>query len=365
MNKISSSGGERSNRHKIVVAGIGAGGLNAVDRLSENKIAGVDLIAVDTDLQALDECKADKSIPIGGDLTGGDGTGGEVTLGIKAARGKRKSIERSMDNAELIFLTSGFGGGTGTGATPEIASWISGGEALTVGVVTTPFPFEGAERTKKAKQGIARLREEVDAFIVASNERLKSNLPEDISLLKAFQISDGILSQGVRAISDLITAPGLINLDLADVRSILSGAGQSLIGIGRARGEGRARRAARLASNNPLLEKTSVEGARRVILNITGGEGLTLEEAKKAAEVIKEVAGTDLQLIFGAIIKEDSEKEVTVTVIASNFSRIEEEDLSHSTQEMGEELLWQPKLDYSDYDIPAFIRRSRREEEND
>jgi len=305
----------------IKVVGVGGGGTNAVNRMVDAGLKGVEFIAVNTDAQALQMCDADVKLNIGATLTKGLGAGADPSIGGGAASESRDDIKEALKGADLVFVTAGEGGGTGTGAAPiiaEIAKQEVG--ALTVGVVTRPFSFEGSQRAKQADEGIQRLREQVDTLIVIPNERLLSTVERRTSILDAFRDADNVLRQGVQGITDLITTPGLINLDFADVRTIMSDAGSALMGIGAGSGEGRAGEAAKNAISSPLLEE-SVEGATGILLNITGGREVGLFEINEAAEIVSSAADQNANIIFGAVIDEALGDEVRVTVIATGFDR--------------------------------------------
>jgi len=303
----------------IKVVGVGGGGTNAVNRMVDVGLRGVEFIVGNTDAQALQMADADIKLNIGHELTKGLGAGANPEVGQGAASESRDDIKEALKGADLVFVTAGEGGGTGTGAAPIIAE-IAKNEigALTVGVVTRPFEFEGAKRAEQAEEGIERLREEVDTLIVIPNEKLLTIVERRTTLMDAFREADEVLRQGVQGITDLITVPGLINLDFADVRTIMHEAGTALIGIGSAGGEGRAVEAAKTAISSPLLEE-SVEGAGGILLNITGGRDLGLFEVNEAAEVISGAADSNANVIFGAVIDDGLDDEVRVTVIATGF----------------------------------------------
>jgi len=303
----------------IKVVGVGGGGTNAVNRMVDAGLRGVEFIATNTDAQALQMCDADIKLNIGHELTKGLGAGANPDVGQGAASESRDDIKEALKGADMVFVTAGEGGGTGTGAAPVIAE-IAKNEigALTVGVVTRPFEFEGAQRAAQAEEGIARLREQVDTLIVIPNDKLLSIVERRTSIIDAFREADNVLRQGVQGITDLITIPGLINLDFADVRTVMEDAGTALIGIGDAAGESRATEAAKEAISSPLLEE-SVEGAAGILLNITGGRDLGLFEVNEAAEIIASAADTNANIIFGAVIDESLADEVRVTVIATGF----------------------------------------------
>ena len=303
----------------IKVVGIGGGGTNAVNRMVDAGLKGVEFIAVNTDAQALQMCDADVKLQIGDQLTRGLGAGANPEVGYGAANESRDEIKESLKGADMVFVTAGEGGGTGSGAAPVIAE-VAKQEigALTVGVVTRPFSFEGAQRGRQGEEGVQRLREQVDTLIVIPNEKLLAVVERRTSILEAFREADNVLRQGVQGITDLITIPGLINLDFADVRTIMHEAGSALMGIGEAGGENRAGEAAKHAISSPLLEQ-SVEGAKGILLNITGGGDLGLFEVNEAAEIIQQAADTQSNIIFGAVVDDDLGDSVRVTVIATGF----------------------------------------------
>ena len=303
----------------IKVVGIGGGGTNAISRMMDAGLKGVEFIGINTDNQALMMTDADIKLNIGSELTKGLGAGANPDIGNAAAEESHDEIKESLKGADMVFVTAGEGGGTGTGGAPIVAE-IARDEvgALTVGVVTRPFEFEGAKRSQQAEQGIRALREKVDTLIVIPNERLLSMVERRTSILDAFREADNVLRQGVQGITDLITVPGLINLDFADVRTIMRDAGSALMGIGSASGENRAAEAAKNAVSSPLLEE-SVEGATGILLNITGGKDLGLFEVNEAAEIVTSAADKNSNIIFGSVIDEGMQDEVRVTVIATGF----------------------------------------------
>ena len=307
----------------IKVIGVGGGGVNAVNRMIDAGLKGVEFIAVNTDAQALLMSDADVKIDIGRDLTRGLGAGSDPEVGRQAAEEHRKELEEVLQGADMVFITAGEGGGTGTGAAPVVAEMSKAMNALTIGVVTRPFAFEGRRRAVQAEQGIQKLKEKVDTQIVIPNDRLLTVSNEKTSVLNAFKMADEVLLQGVQGITDLITTPGLINTDFADVKMIMSDAGSALMGIGYASGEGRALNAARSAISSPLLE-ASIEGARGILLTIAGGSDLGLFEVNEAAEVIHGVAHPDANIIFGTVVDDELGDEVRVTVIAAGFDRWDE-----------------------------------------
>jgi cell division protein FtsZ len=302
----------------IKVVGIGGGGSNAVNRMVDAGLKGVEFLAVNTDAQALLMCEADVKLHIGAKVTRGLGAGADPEVGFQAAMESRDELKEALKGADMVFVTAGEGGGTGTGGAPVIASIAQELDALTVGVVTRPFTFEGQKRADQAELGVGNLRDQVDTLIVIPNDRLLSVVEKQTSIIEAFRMADDILRQGVQGITDLITIPGLVNLDFADVRTIMTDAGSALMGIGIARGENRAAEAARTAVSSPLLE-ASVEGATGILLNITGGSNLGLFEVNEAAEVVTSAADRNANVIFGAVIDDALGDEVRVTVIATGF----------------------------------------------
>ncbi len=302
----------------IKVVGVGGGGVNAVNRMIEVGLKGVEFVAVNTDAQALLMSDADVKLDIGRELTRGLGAGANPEVGREAAEDHREEIEEVLKGADMVFVTAGEGGGTGTGGAPVIANIARRLGALTIGVVTRPFSFEGKRRGGQAEEGIAELRDECDTLIVIPNDRLLQLGDVGVSLMDAFRSADEVLLSGVQGITDLITTPGLINLDFADVKSVMSGAGSALMGIGSSRGEGRAVQAAEKAINSPLLE-ASMEGAHGVLLSIAGGSDLGLFEINEAASLVQESAHTDANIIFGTVIDDSLGDEVRVTVIAAGF----------------------------------------------
>jgi cell division protein FtsZ len=303
----------------IKVVGVGGGGTNAVNRMVDAGLRGVEFIASNTDAQALAMCDADIKLNIGHELTKGLGAGANPDIGQGAAAESRDEIKEALKGADMVFVTAGEGGGTGTGAAPVIAD-IAKNEigALTVGVVTRPFAFEGSQRARLAQDGIQKLRENVDTLIVIPNEKLLAIVERRTTILDAFREADNVLRQGVQGITDLITIPGLINLDFADVRTIMHDAGTALMGIGSANGESRSAEAAKMAISSPLLEE-SVEGAMGILLNITGGHDLGLFEVNEAAEIVQSAADSNSNIIFGAVIDDSMGDDVRVTVIATGF----------------------------------------------
>ncbi len=310
---------------KIKVIGIGGGGGNAVNRMIESGVKGVEFIVANTDLQVLNNSKAEHKIQLGSKLTDGLGAGAKPEIGKEAALESKKEIEEALDGADMVFITSGMGGGTGSGAAPIIAEIAQGLGALTVAIVTKPFTFEGKKRMTNALTGIEELRKHVDTLIVIPNDRLREIIDKSTPMLDAFQEVDNVLRRGVQSISDLIAVVGLVNLDFADVKAVMEKSGNAIIGIGIGMGEERAIEAAKQAVSSPLLE-TSIEGATDAIVNVTGGTNLTLFEAEQAAEVVRAAAKTDINTIFGSVINENLTEEVIVTVIATGFEKIKEKE---------------------------------------
>ncbi|HHW02983.1 MAG TPA: cell division protein FtsZ [Thermoanaerobacterales bacterium] len=336
----------------IKVIGIGGGGNNAINRMIDSGLKGVEFISVNTDAQALYLSKADKKIQIGEKLTKGLGAGANPEIGRKAAEESKNEIEEALKGADMIFVTAGMGGGTGTGAAPVIAEISKSLGILTVGVVTKPFSFEGKKRMSNAEMGIANIKNSVDTLITIPNDRLLSIAEKKTSMIDAFRMADDVLRQGVQGISDLIAVPGLINLDFADVRTIMMGTGLAHMGIGKGTGENRAVEAAKQAISSPLLE-TSIEGAKGVLMNITGGSNLGLLEVNEAAELISSAADPEANIIFGAVIDEKMQDEIRITVIATGFEQFKEKSVEMEEFEVG------PFAD-EDLDIPAFLRRNRK-----
>jgi len=336
---------------RIKVIGVGGGGQNAVNRMIEAGLQGVEFAALNTDAQALMMSNAPTKLQIGAKLTRGLGAGSNPEIGQKAAEESREEIRQLLEGADMVFITAGMGGGTGTGGTPVVAEIAREVSALTVGVVTKPFSFEGRRRQQQAEQGIEALRDKVDTLIVIPNDRLLQVAEKKTSILEAFRLADDVLRQGVQGISDLITVPGLINLDFADVRTIMANAGSALMGIGVASGEERAIKAAKMAISSPLLE-ASIEGARGILLNITGSSNLGLFEVNDAAEIIAEAADPEANIIFGAVIDESLRDEVRVTVIATGFDG----GRGNGRHKSFTDLELKP-FTTDDLDIPAFLRR--------
>jgi len=368
----------KSGAANIKVIGVGGGGGNALNRMIEAGLRGVEFIAVNTDQQALESSKAGTKIQIGEKLTRGLGAGANPEIGECSAEESKAEIAEALKGADMVFITSGMGGGTGTGATPVIADISKGMGILTVAVVTKPFPFEGKRRMMQAEKGIEELKQNVDTIIVVPNEKLLQVVEKDTTVEAAFLKTDNILRQGVQGVSDLITIPGLVNLDFADVKTIMLDKGVAHMGIGRARGENRAGEAARQAIHSPLLE-TSIEGAGGVLINITGGKDLGLLEINEAAELVQKSVDPEANIIFGAVIDESLQDEIVITVIATGFdkwgtneSRSQEiidslrSTMSERTEQASQGTMagmsgrMNSRIDYTaDLDIPPFLRRNR------
>jgi cell division protein FtsZ len=339
----------------LTVVGVGGAGVNAVNRMVEAQIEGVEFVAINTDLQSLQQSAAHQTLHIGDSVTRGLGSGSNPDLGRQAAREEYDRIKALLRGSDMVFIAAGAGGGTGTGAAPVVAQIARELGALTVGIVTRPFQFEGSRRRAQAEAGIAALADEVDTLIVVPNNRLLTVLERNTSMVEAFRVADDVLRQGVQGISDLVTLPGLINLDFADVRTIMSGAGNALLGIGMGVGERRAIDASEQAVASPLLE-TSMEGARSILLSITGGRDLSLWEVNEAAKAVAEAAHPDANIIFGAMLDEKLDDQVWVTVVATGYDngRQRRRDTGEPEQRHGTERLREPAGE------PRVTRRERR-----
>ncbi|MBQ2873159.1 MAG: cell division protein FtsZ [Bacilli bacterium] len=348
---------EMNQLAKIKVVGIGGGGCNAVNRMIDSGLKGVDFIVANTDLQVLNDSLAPIKLQLGSELTDGLGAGANPEIGREAALESKAEIEEALKGADMVFVTCGMGGGTGTGASPIVAEIAQELGALTVGIVTKPFSFEGKKRMEQAIAGLDELKKHVDTLIVIPNDRLRELIDKSTPMLEAFREVDNILHRGVQSISDLIAITGLVNLDFADVKAVMKDRGNALIGIGVGSGENRAVEAAKQAVSSPLLE-TSINGATDAIINVTGGTSLTLFEVEEAAEVIRTAANTDINTIFGAVINENLNDEVIVTVIATGFEQ-PSEPLYHSFNSTKREDMYKDNDDDyndNDLDIPPFIR---------
>ena len=378
---------EEKSGAKIKVIGIGGGGGNAVNRMIETGIEGVDFIAINTDLQALENNKAKTKYQIGKQLTKGLGSGGSPNTGKEAAVEDIEQLRNMIDGADMVFLTSGLGGGTGTGATPILAKLASEMDILAIAIVTLPFSFEGRVRSKQADEGLADLKNVVDTVISIPNERLLETVNLNTSIQDAFKLADDILRQAVQGISDLITRPGLINLDFADVKSIMKGMGMAFLGTGMAAGENRAIEGAQRAISSPLLIDNSIEGAHGVLINITGGTDVTLHEVSKASDLIYNLVHPDANIIFGTVIDETMKDTVKVTVIATGFEEKNEQDAvqidelppvrrptpppfqvpqetpPYLFEPKNNDSLWQRpawEKQWDPYETPSFIRRNKK-----
>lgn len=339
---------------KIKVIGVGGGGCNAVNRMIESGVKGVEFIVANTDLQVLNVSKAENKLQIGQDITNGLGAGANPEVGREAAVESKNDIAEALKGADMVFVTCGMGGGTGTGAAPVIAEIAQNLGALTVGIVTKPFRFEGKRRMEQAVLGIDELRKHVDTLIVIPNDKLRDIIDKSTPMVDAFKEVDNVLHRGVQSISDLIAVSGLVNLDFADVKAVMEKRGNALIGIGLGVGENRAIEAAKQAVSSPLLE-TSISGATDAIINVTGGNSLTLFEAEDAAEIVRQSANTDINIIFGAVINENLNDEVIVTVIATGF---EDENSTYGETDSSRDVSSRSSRndDDSDFDIPSFLR---------
>ena len=347
---------------KIKVIGVGGGGCNAVNRMIESGVQGVEFIVANTDLQVLNVSKAETKLQIGKSITNGLGAGANPDVGREAALESKKEIEEALSGADMVFVTCGMGGGTGTGAAPIVAEIAQELGALTVGIVTKPFRFEGKKRMDHAEIGIEELRHHVDTIIVIPNDRLRDIIDRTTPMMEAFKEVDNVLRRGVQSISDLIAVSGLVNLDFADVKTIMSKRGNAIIGIGIGVGEDRAVEAAKQAVSSPLLE-TTIDGATDAIINITGGNSLTLFEAEDAAEVVRNAANTDINTIFGAVINENLNDEVIVTVIATGFddnNPDDDGDIGSDYTDMDSYNNKDEDEDDGDVDIPPFLRSRDR-----
>ena len=347
----------------ILVVGVGGAGVNAIDRMVQARVPGVEFIAVNTDVQSLNKSSADRIIHIGEDVTKGLGSGSDPEVGRKSAMDDHDTIKAALRGADMVFVAVGAGGGTGTGAAPVVARIAREAGALVVGIVTRPFSFEGTRRSKAADMGVEALGAEVDTLIVVPNNRLLDVLERDTSMVDAFRVADDVLRQGVQGISDLVTLPGLINLDFADVRTIMTDAGSALLGIGMGSGQGRALAAAEAAVSSPLLE-TSIDGARSILLSVTGGPDIALAEVNDAAKAIADAAHPDANIIFGAMIDEGLGDQVWVTVVATGYHneravRKARRDVSDALGEPIGELRVErrraSRVDDGELDVPEFL----------
>jgi cell division protein FtsZ len=364
MQPDSAAGGE--NFAEIKVIGVGGGGTNAVNRMITEGLRGVNFVAINTDGQALVHSQAPHKIRLGDKLTRGLGAGGDPAMGEKAAEESAEDLYDALVGADMVFITAGMGGGTGTGAAPVVARIAKETGALAIGVVTKPFTFEGSKRRQVAEEGLNRLKEQVDTLIVIPNDRLLEVVDKKVSLQAAFRAADDVLRQGIQGISELITVPGLINLDFADVKAIMGAGGAALMAVGRAAGDNRAIAAAEMAIKSPLLDVT-IDGARGVLFNVTAGDSLTLHEVYEAAEVVRRVADPEVNLIFGAVIAPEMKDDLQVTVIATGFSAITKRQVGPGQGQAVGNVVTAPgrktidfpvrQFDREDLDIPAFLRK--------
>ena len=360
---------------KIIVIGVGGAGNNAVNRMIDESISGVEFIGINTDSQALQLCKAPTAIQIGEKLTKGLGAGAQPEIGEKAAEENVEELTQAIKGADMVFVTCGMGGGTGTGAAPVVAKIAKQMGILTVGVVTKPFPFEGKRRMMHAEMGIAKLKEKVDTLVIIPNERLLRMADKKTTLLDSFKLADDVLRQGVQAISDLITIPGVVNADFADIKAVMLNKGLAHMGVGYGKGDNRASDAVKQAIASPLLE-TSIDGATGVILNFTGGADLGALEVYEAADVVRESADIDANIIFGAVIDETLNDEIRITVIATGFEaegistvqpvkevkkqEAAREEVAATEEEKKTETQSTREYEGDDLDIPVFLRRARK-----
>ena len=354
-----------SQNAKIEVIGVGGGGSNAVNRMIDSELDGVSFRVLNTDAQALLQSSAERRVQLGQNLTRGLGAGGNPSIGQKAAEESREELQQTLEGSDLVFIAAGMGGGTGTGAAPVVAEVAKQSGALTVGIVTKPFSFEGKRRMRQAEEGISRLAENVDTLIVIPNDRLKDVI-SGAPLQEAFRNADDVLRMGVKGISDIITCPGLVNVDFADVRSVMTEAGTALLGIGIGSGRSRALEAAQAAMNSPLLEAARIDGAKGCVINITGGKDMTLEDMTSASEIIYDVVDQEANIIVGAVVDEAMEGEIQVTVIATGF----ETNQPLKQQRIKNRLSNQPLYNISDNrdtgaNIPEFLRLRQNKKDID
>ena len=354
----------------IKVIGVGGGGTNAVNRMVDSGIRGVEFVAVNTDRQALLLSKAASKIQIGEKITRGLGAGANPDIGAQAAEESKSEITEALRGADMVFVTAGMGGGTGTGAAPIVAACAKEMGILTIGVVTKPFTFEGKKRLSQADRGIESLKSKVDTLVVIPNDKLLQVIDRNTSIVEAFKMADDVLRQGVQGISDLIAVPGLVNLDFADVKTIMLNTGMAHMGIGRASGDARAEEAAKQAVQSPMLE-TSIEGARGVIINITGGTNLGLHEVNTAAELVQRSVDPEANIIFGAVIDETLEEDIVITVIATGFEDEEKNKMNSIPVSQIVDKAWEQTIkanpepventanQASDLDIPSFLRKNK------
>ena len=344
--------GYSERRAFIEVVGVGGGGGNAIGRMIDCNLRGVEFVAINTDAQALTSCPAPQKVQIGGALTGGLGSGADPDIGRRAAEEDRDLIAEALRGADMVFVTAGMGGGTGTGAAPVIAEVAKELDTLTVAIVTKPFRFEGERRTERGEVGLQLLREKADTLIVIRNDALLDIVDKSTTMIEAFRMADNVLYQGVQCVCELVSDPGIINLDFADVRAIMSQTGTAVMGVGAAEGENRATDAAANAMACPLLEHSDIRDAKGVIINIAGGKDLTMLEVNRAAAVIHEAVRTDANIIFGAAVRDEPRGEVRVTVIATGFAADEQAAQIRQPTEL-------PLFDEIEIDTPTFVRRGK------
>jgi len=359
--------GSASHFARILVIGVGGGGTNAINRMISEGLRGVSFIAINTDAQALMQSRSSRKIRIGEKLTRGLGAGGDLTVGEKAAEESKEDLRNALGGMDMVFVTAGMGGGTGTGAAPVVARIAKETGALVIGVVTKPFAFEGGRRRTSAEEGLNHLKDQVDTLIVIPNDRLLEVADHKVSLQTAFRMADDVLKQGVQGISEVITVPGLVNLDFADVKAIMGTGGAALMAVGHGSGENRAVAAAQAAIKSPLLDLT-IEGARGVLFNVKGGESLTLHEVNEAAAIVRGVADPEVNLIFGAVIDPNMKDEIQITVVATGFNSVAKRQTIGAGVTSGNVIAAPgrktidfpvPHFDNQDLDIPAFLRRPK------
>ncbi len=358
---------DSSNNHfaRILVMGVGGGGTNAVNRMIAEGLRGISFVAINTDGQALMQSRASRKIRIGDKLTRGLGAGGDPGIGEKAAEESKDDLQSTISDADMVFITAGMGGGTGTGAAPIVARIAKEAGALVIGVVTKPFTFEGCKRRNASDEGLNRLKDQVDTLIVIPNDRLLEVADHKVSIQAAFRMADDVLRQGIQGISEVITVPGLINLDFADVKTIMGTGGAALMAVGQGTGENRAAQAANAAIKSPLLDLT-IEGARGVLFNVKGGESLTLHEVNEAAAIVRSVSDPDVNLIFGAVIDPSMKDDVQITVVATGFNGSAKRQTTGAGMTNGNVIAAPGRktidfpiqhFDQQDLDIPAFLRQ--------
>lgn len=341
----------------IKVIGVGGSGCNSISRMVAQRIRGIDFIGMNTDAQALHHCRASEKILIGKNATRGLGAGMNVDVGREACEESREEIEEAIKGADMVFVTCGLGGGTGTPSAPIVAEVARNSGALTIAIVTKPFAFEGEQRTSIAEEGLSELKDKVDSLIVIPNDKVLTTIDEKETLLNAFSFVDNVLAQGVQAISDLIVKPGIVNVDFADVKTIMKESGWALMGIGKSKGDGRMEIAAREAVNSPLLE-VSIDGAKGVLFTIGGGDDLTMKEVDEGAKLITKSVDSDAKIIFGAVMDESLRKgEVKVTVIATGFNNIPDIKPKFQKENITQEKDLDEREEENEWDVPAFLRR--------